>query len=330
MTRVGFNCDQLQDWDSLLPVMLQQLEACCRSRSIALDPGQLPHGVQQLLRLAQSTPVHLPPQPSAISPVGRLGRFTLETVARGRELATFSGEIILECGALSRGQTTFRLRDFWSFVQAAGAEALPIVSLISILVGVILAFVGAVQLQMFGAQVYVANLVGLAMVLEMGAMMSGVIMAGRTGASYAAQLGTMQVNEEIDALRTLGISPIGFLVLPRMFALILMMPLLCIYADLLGIIGGSLVGVFMLDLSVSEYFSYTRRAIHLNQCLEGIIKSTVYGLLVGFAGCFRGLQCGRSSAAVGEATTSAVVTAIVLIIISDALMTFIFNLLKMG
>jgi len=165
---------------------------------------------------------------------------------------------------LLRGKARFRRSDFIMTIQECGVQALPIVSLISLLVGLILAFVGAVQLMMFGAQIYVASLVGIAMVRVMGAIMTGIIMAGRTGAAFAAQLGTMQVNEEIDALTTLGVSPMEFLVLPRMLALGLMMPLLCLYADLMGILGGLIVGVGMLDLSVVEYINQTRASVSLN------------------------------------------------------------------
>jgi phospholipid/cholesterol/gamma-HCH transport system permease protein len=192
-----------------------------------------------------------------------------------------------------------------------GAQALPIVTLISFLVGVILAYVGAVQLRQFGAQIYVADLVGIAMTREMGAMMAAIIMAGRTGAAFAASLGTMQVNEEIDALTTLGISPMEFLVLPRVLALTAMMPLLCVYADLVGILGGACVGVGMLDLGGVEYFVRSSHAITLRDVLAGLVMSGVFGALVALAGCLRGMQCGRSSAAVGWAATSAVVTGIV-------------------
>jgi phospholipid/cholesterol/gamma-HCH transport system permease protein len=194
-------------------------------------------------------------------------------------------------------------------------------------VGLILAFVGAVQLKMFGAQIYVANLVAIAMVREMGAMMTGIIMAGRTGAAFAAQLGTMQVNEEIDALKTMGLSPLEFLVLPRMLALILMMPLLCLYADLMGILGGVVVGIGMLDLSFSQYFEQTRAAITLTDLWLGVGKGVIFGVLVALAGCLRGMQSGRSASAVGDAATSAVVTAIVAIIVSDGLFAVITNVI---
>ena len=204
---------------------------------------------------------------------------------------------------------------------------LPIVGLISLLVGLILAFIGTLQLAMFGAQIYVANLVGIAMVREMGPMMAAIIMAGRTGASFSAQLGTMQVNEEIDAFRTLGISPVEFLVLPRMLALMLMMPLLCIFADLLGILGGMLVSVTMFDITAIQYLEQTRSAIDLIDITVGIAKSVVFGVIVAVAGCMKGIQCGRSASAVGQATTSAVVMSIVAIVVADAIITLINNLL---
>jgi len=228
---------------------------------------------------------------------------------------------------LARGKARFQRSEFISILQSCGAEALPIVSLISLLVGLILAFVGAVQLKMFGAQIYVASLVGIGMVRVMGAIMTGIIMAGRTGAAFAAELGTMQVNEEIDALQTMGISPMEFLVLPRMLALAVMMPLLCIYADLMGILGGLIVGVGMLDLSFMEYYNMTCSSVSIVNVWIGLFHGTVFGVLVALAGCLRGMQCGRSASAVGTATTSAVVTSIVSIIVATAIITVVCNVL---
>jgi len=165
------------------------------------------------------------------------------------------------------------------------------------------------------------------MTREMGAMMAAIIMAGRTGASFAAQLGTMQVNEEIDALQTMGINPFDFLVLPRMTALIIMMPLLAIWADFIGILGGFLIGWFTLDISPILYYEQTIKAINLNHFSVGIIKAVIFGYLVAYCGCLKGMHCGRSADAVGKATTSAVVTAIVFIVMSDAAFTFLFNIL---
>lgn len=321
---LAFTGVDLEDWDTRLLIFIKAITAAARQRGINLDLTGLPHGAQRLLILSEAVPEKTPyAQTGRESAVVRLGRLTITLSEQLREAATFTGEILLAFGTLIAGRKPFRARDFFYFIQACGAESLPIVSLIAVLVGVILSFVGAVQLQMFGAQIYVANLVGLGMVLEMGALMSGVIIAGRIGAAYAAQLGTMQVNEEIDALRTIGISPVGFLVLPRMLALMLMLPLLCVYADMMGILGGSVIGVTMLDLSLVEYLEQTRKAIRLGQFGQGLLKSSVFGVLIGYAGCLRGMQCGRSALAVGEATTSAVVTSIVLIVVSDSIITYL-------
>jgi phospholipid/cholesterol/gamma-HCH transport system permease protein len=213
------------------------------------------------------------------------------------------------------------------YMQQAGAEALPIITLISFLVGVIMAFVGAVQLQKFGAAIYVADLVGIAVVREMGAMMTGIVMAGRTGAAFAAQLGTMKVTQEIDALTTMGIAPMEFLVLPRALALCLMMPLLCLYSDLVGIVGGAAIATGMLGLSLPVYFTELFQAVTLTDLAGGIFKASVYGVLIAIAGCLRGMESGSSASAVGDAATSAVVTGIVLIISACGLFAVVFYVL---
>lgn len=321
---LAFLCEHLEAWDTRFLVFLKPILTAAGRRHIEISLDGLPAGAQRLLQLSAAVPEAVTYDQTGRPPlVTRLGLLSLRTIEQGRELAAFTGEIMLECLAMMRGRLPFRGGDLLYFIQCCGVESLPIVTLIAMLVGVILSFVGAVQLQMFGAQIYVANLVGLGMVLEMGALMSGVIIAGRIGAAYAAQLGTMQVNEEIDALRTMGISPVGFLVLPRMFALMFMLPLLCVYADIMGILGGSVIGVTMLDLSLVEFLGQARKSIQLGQFGQGILKSSVFGVLIGYAGCLRGMQCGRSALAVGEATTSAVVTSIVLIVISDSIITFL-------
>jgi phospholipid/cholesterol/gamma-HCH transport system permease protein len=262
-----------------------------------------------------------------ISLLVRLGQSVLDITEATHALLIFLGQVALAFGQFIRGRARFRAVDLWLIVQASGAQALPIVSLISFLVGLILAFMGANQLRQFGAQIYVANLVGLSMAREMGAMMTGIIMAGRTGAAFAAQLGTMVVNQETDALVTMGLNPVEFLVVPRMLALMLMVPLLCIYADLVGILGGAIVGVGMLHLGVAQYYQQTLSALHLMDFVVGLIKGTVFGVLIALAGCLRGMQCGRSASAVGAAATSAVVTGIVWIIVFDAVLTVMYDIL---
>jgi phospholipid/cholesterol/gamma-HCH transport system permease protein len=212
-------------------------------------------------------------------------------------------------------------------IQDCGANAFGIVTLVTFLVGTILAFMGAVQLQQFGATIYVADLVGIAMTRDMGAMMTAIIMAGRTGAAFAAQLGSMKVTQEIDALTTMGISPLEFLVLPRVTALFLMIPLLCVFADCVGILGGAFVAWSMLNISLPTYLRETKAAITLTMIFGGIFKAAVYGVIIAVAGCLRGFQCGNSSSAVGEAATQAVVTGIVYVIVACGIFAFVFNVL---
>jgi phospholipid/cholesterol/gamma-HCH transport system permease protein len=324
-----FDIHALTGWDSALLAFLLKLSALCTQRRLAVDHTSLPDGVQGLLRLATAVPERAGARREAVREflLTRLGKAVLSWIAAVPELLAFLGQATLAFTKLAVGKARFRRTDLLLIIQECGAAALPIVSLISFLVGLILAFVGAVQLRVFGAQIYVADLVGIAMAREMGAMMTGIVMAGRTGAAFAAQLGTMTVNEEIDALTTTGLPPMEFLVLPRMLALVLMVPLLCLYADLLGILGGALIGMGMVDLGVVEYYNQTRAALTLTTFVLGLIKGAVFGVVVALAGCLRGMQCGRSAAAVGEAATSAVVTAIVWIIVTDAILTIIYEVI---
>jgi phospholipid/cholesterol/gamma-HCH transport system permease protein len=326
---VTFDTKDLTGWDSSLLIFLIKVKDLCSAGGITVDNQGLPRGAQRLLSLASNAPEWTGAGKDAarISLLERLGSTAVSFRQSNLAILSFIGEICVSLGKLAIGRARFRRTDLFLIMQECGAQALPIVSLISVLVGLILAFIGAIQLKIFGAQIYVASLVGIGMARALAAVMTGIIMAGRTGASFAAQLGTMQVNEEIDALKTLGISPVEFLVLPRMLALSLMMPLLGLYADLMGIFGGLLVGVTMLDLNFMEYFSKTQETVHLNDVWVGLFTAAVFGVLVSVASCLRGMQCGRSASAVGEATTSAVVTSIVSIVIATAAITIICNVL---
>jgi phospholipid/cholesterol/gamma-HCH transport system permease protein len=327
VSEITFDSQALREWDSSLLAFLIKVIRESSQRDIRVTRKGLPIGVQRLLKLALAVPEKKGPLSETEPFLSRIGSYGLTFVQSAADMLDFLGEAAVAFTRMLAGKARFQRSDLVSIIQTTGAEALPIVTLISVLVGLILAFVGAVQLKMFGAQIYVADLVGIAMVRVMGAIMTGIIMAGRTGAAFAAELGTMQVNEEIDALRTLGISPMEFLVLPRMLALTLMMPLLCLYADLMGVIGGLIVGVTMLDISPMEYYTQTRAAIDLSHLWVGLFHSFVFGILVALSGCLRGMQCGRSASAVGDATTSAVVTGIVSIIISTAVITVVCDIL---
>jgi len=319
--RLAFAAQELAAWDSRLLTLLRQVMEASTPRRIVVDQQGLPDGIRRLLALAAAVPEREGARRGAARPswLASIGTAVLAGWQGARDMLGFIGETVLACLRLVVGKARFRRGDLMLFVQESGVQALGIVTLISFLIGLILAFMGAVQLQQFGAQIFVADLVGLGMVREMGCVMTGIIMAGRTGAAFAAQLGTMQVNEEIDALQTMGIPPMEFIVLPRMLALMLMMPLLCVYADMMGMLAGLLIGTGILDLSVVEYVNETRKAVHLMDFGVGLGKSVVFGALVALAGCLRGMQCGRSASAVGAAATSAVVTGIVWIIATDGL-----------
>ena len=323
--RVAFDTKGVSDFDSGLLMFLINLMAVCTQRKIGLDKEGLPEGVQRLLALATAVPERKGARREG-KKIPFLTRVGDGAVGLWKSVVTtleFLGEVTVSFLRLFRGKARFRLPDLWLVMQECGVQALPIVTLISALVGLILAVVGAIQLKLFGAQIFVAALVGIAMVRAMGAIMAGIIMAGRTGASFAAQIGTMQVNEEIDALKTAGIPPMDFLVLPRVLALTIMMPLLTLYADFMGMLGGLVVGVVGLDLGVMEYYNATKDMVNLTNVAIGVFSGFTFGILIAFAGCLRGMQCGRSASAVGDATRSAVVTGIVSIIVSTAVITVV-------
>ena len=326
----AFETRDLHSWDSGLLTFLLKIIGQCSELNVQVEKEGLPPGVQRLLALASAVPERKGARKgeTRISFLEGLGEWAISFRRANLELLAFIGEVSAAFAALLTGRAKLRPADLFVIIQECGAQALPIVSLISFLVGLILAFIGAIQLKIFGAQIYVASLVGIGMVRALAAVMTGIIMAGRTGASFAAQLGTMQVNEEIDALRTLSISPIEFLVLPRMLALFLMMPLLSLYADLMGILGGLVIGVTFLDLNFMEYYNKTLEAVALKEVWIGLFSASVFGIIVALAGCLRGMQCGRSASAVGEATTSAVVTGIVGIVAATAIITVICNVLN--
>jgi phospholipid/cholesterol/gamma-HCH transport system permease protein len=323
---LALDCRDLGAWDSLLPALLRACRRHCEAAGMGFDTGSAPTGVQRLLALADAVTPHLPPQTAGRSRFLRLlAGEPLQLAWRGLlASAAFTGELALATARLLSGRSRMRLLDVLWFVQQAGPRAIGIVTLISVLVGMILAYLGSVQLKLLGAQIYVAHLVALGMVREMGALMTGVIMAGRTGAAYAAELGTMQTRDEIDAIETLGVSPVEFLVLPRVIALVLVMPLLCIYSNVLGMLGGALVAMAM-DVNWGQYLAGAQEAVDLTDVATGVAKSIAFGLVIAVCGCRAGIQCGRSSEAVGRATTEAVVRAIVWLVVADAAFNIVYQ-----
>jgi len=325
---ITLDTQELTQWDSSLATALLQLVRWCEQQQIQLDTSAAPEALQQLLTLATAIPVYQANTSSVRQ--NFFIRVHLNTLALWNEVArtlTFIGEISLAFINWLRGHAKTRRQDILFFIDQAGPRALAIVTLIALLVGMILAYLGSVQLRQLGAQVYVADLVAIGMVREMGALMTAVIMAGRTGAAYAAQLGTMQVNEEIDALKTMGISTMEFLVLPRLLALVFIMPLLCVYADVIGMLGGALVATSM-DVNFNQYVLQTQGAVAWIDIAAGLIKSVSFGILIAIAGCQAGIDCGRNSDAVGMAATNAVVRAIVYLVLADAAFNILYD--KLG
>jgi phospholipid/cholesterol/gamma-HCH transport system permease protein len=328
--RLQFDAAALGTWDTGLLTFLAGLLKSCGAHGIEVDQGGLPQGIRRLLAMAFAIPEQKVAGRGGRGGnlLARVGTAAVEFFRGAPAMLRFLGEITQSFLRLFTGRARFRSGDMWLEVEQVGPRALPIVSVISFLVGLILAYLGADQLRLVGAQIFIADLVAIGMVREVGALMTGIIIAGRTGAAFAAQLGTMQVNEEIDAFRTLGISPVDFLVLPRMLALMLMVPLLTLYSGFVGMLAGLLVSVLIFDISLFEYYNETLRALELKHFGVGLSKGTVYGAMIAFAGCLRGMQCGRSAEAVGEAATSAVVTAILLITIAASVMTIVYYQLE--
>ncbi|MBB5352056.1 phospholipid/cholesterol/gamma-HCH transport system permease protein [Haloferula luteola] len=327
--RLELDTQGVSAYDASLVSLLFAVVRKARERGLEVDyRARSQEGVSRLLQLALCVPEDKSraERERERDFFSRVGEATIEKYDAFLDVMHFVGEAVLSVGRLLRGRAIFRKQDLWTTVQGCGSEALPIVSLISVLIGMIFAFVGKAQLDAFGASIYVADLVAIAMVREMGCVMTAIIMSGRTGAAFAAQIGSMKVNQEVDALVTFGFKPFDFLVLPRMLALILMLPLLTIYSNIVGIVGGLLVS-WLSGIPALVYYHQTVARLDLTQMSLGVIKSVAFGIVIAGAGCLRGMQCGNSSTAVGMATTRAVVTSITAIIVIDSLFAVLFTVL---
>lgn len=325
---VVFDLSKLKKWDTSFVSFTIKLAKFLKMCKLEFDQKCLP---PEMLSIINLTNVEHASTSSASRKTNReqfwknlLERFKNRAALLQKNLS-FIGELIIESSRTLWGRVKFHHEEFLTIVEQVGVDALPIVALISFLVGLILAFVGIVQLRKFGVGIYCADLVGIAMVREMGCLMTAVIMSGRTGAAFAATIGTMVVNEEIDAMQTTGLSCFRFIILPRVFALVVMMPLLCIFSDVIGICGGMFASIAMLNMNISQYFTQTKSAIALNDVFCGLSKSIVFAILIASIGCLKGMRCGRDSESVGKVTTSAVVISITSVIIADAVFALIFN-----
>ena len=325
VTSCSFCFPDNEPWDSSLIVFLKQANHDLIDRKTSFDGTCLPRKVRKLLdfKIISNKSSLIETKDDRIS----TGILIYITGAKLLPFFTFWGKWWIALFRLPFGRSHMRIEDFLLLCRDCGAMGLPIITLISFLTGLTMAFVGSVQLQKFNATIYVADLVSLAMVREMGALMVAIVLAGRTGASYAAELGSMKLSEEIDSLRTFGISVMEFLILPRVLAILIMTPLLTLYADVVGILGGLTVGVQIMDFSISHYMEQTQSAlVEMWEVYSGLWKSVAFGLIVGLVGCFKGLNAGSNSSELGKAVTSSVVLSITLIVVCDAFFETIFSL----
>jgi phospholipid/cholesterol/gamma-HCH transport system permease protein len=317
----------LEQWDSVFLVFVRNLRELCKKNQWQLREKQIPENVSKILDgIVIKTPTTQDPHtPSSFSAKIKRG---LQQIGRPfYDILDFIGRLYLSFGKFFRGHIAFQWHDFFLCLQQVTVEALPIIALISFLVGLILTFVSLIQLDKFGAGIYVADLVGLAMTREMGCLMTGVIMSGRTGAAFAATLGTMKVNEEIDALETFQIPPIDFLVIPRIMATVIAMPCLCLFADFIGIFSGLCIAWSVADIHPLLYLAQTEHALTFTNILIGLFKGAFFGKIIAVVGCYYGLRSEKDASSVGLATTSAVVASITWIIASDAVFAVILSFL---
>ena len=316
---VSFDASGLGRWDSSLLVFLSALRRTSLEREVQFDDAGLPASARGLLALVPAVDAPAPPQRPAAGITERIGRRVILQCTEFVEGTTLLGSLLLRSGPALRGRSHMRRVDWIHCLYDAGVAALPVVALVNLLVGGILAFVGAVQLRRYGADIYIANLVGVSMIREMAALMTAIVLCGRTGGAYAAEIATMNGSEEIDALRAIGVPLNDYLVLPRASALTLMMPMLYLYASAVGILGGLAVSMMTLDLSPATYFDQMRAAVSGGEVVFGIAKSVVFGGFIAIISCRIGLAAGRAAADVGRAATSAVVVGIVGVIALDSL-----------
>ena len=323
--KIDVNVSGLEEWDDTFVAQVFKLHQACAASGIDFDYGAIPEGARKLLDLALSAPVrkNVQKQNRKMGILERFGHGGEDMAKATRTGLNFTGALSVALVRMMVGKASMRLKDIVQELYKAGPGAFFIVSLIGFLEGIILAFIGSIPLKMFNAEVYVSSFIGIGLLRLLGAVMSGAVMAGRSGAAYAAEIGTMKVNEEIDALETMGISPMEYLVLPRFLGLTIMMPFTSLISNAFGIIGGLFVCIFYLDIPLVEFWTKLIETTRVCDLLIGVITSFVFGMLIAICGCLRGLRCGRDSEAVGQATTSSMVSSIICMVIATFTITLV-------
>lgn len=282
-----------------------------------------------LVEMVSSLDVAKRPEQAPGGFLERLGVAGWEALAQAYRILSFIGEASSVLARSTMNPARIRWRPIWHNLQHAGFDALPIVGLLTFLMGVVIAYQGAEQLARYGANIFVVNLVGLSMLRELGPLLTAIIIAGRSGSAFTAQIGTMKVTEEIDAMRTIGISPMDQLVLPKMLALLIALPLLTVYADIMGVMGGMMMASFDLGVSYTDFVDRFGSSISLSAFLVGVGKAPVFAAIIAVVGCFQGFQVSGGADSVGRQTTKSVVQAIFFVILADAVFSVIFSLVNL-
>jgi phospholipid/cholesterol/gamma-HCH transport system permease protein len=327
--RLTFDTSGLEGWDSSLVVYLMRVFDLAHRRELKVDRAGLPQGVRHLLTLAEAPQIERPMLPVKRPRLERLGSLLLARTRDSVRFLVFLGETGLAFGRALLGRARYRGTDLMPELDNAGVGALGVMAIVGGLLGTILAFVSTVTLRRFGATIYVADAVTIGMVRELGPIMTAMVMAGRTGSAYAAQLGTMKVTDEIDAISTMSLPPYEFLVFPRLLAMSVMMPPLCLFVDFVGLLAGGVVATSLTSSGFVQYLLESKDAIPLSTFWVGLAKSVVFGAIVAVTGCAEGMRANKSAAAVGRAATQAVVQALVLIIATDGLFAVMLNILDL-
>lgn len=324
---VVIDLEKVEYFDSSGAAILMELGDTCTETGCTPELRNVPKRIRSFMELLDQTRLKTGPilePPAAPSLMVQIGGGVLDLRRNARDIVTFIGATVVALGQDLAHPRKLKWDSLWRIIERSGSDAMPIVTILSFLMGAIIGFQSAIQLRKFGANIFVADLVSLSICLEMGPLLTALIVAGRSGAAYAAQIGTMQVNEEVDALRVMGIDPIRYLVSPRVLAVACVTPCLTLFADLMGTLGGCLVGVISLDLPPVAYFNQVNKVLEMADVLKGLLKSFVFGLEIATIGCLRGFQVRGGAESVGWATTSAVVTAIFILTVTDAVFSVLY------
>jgi len=328
--RALFDLSQLSGFDSAGAWLLCRTIEEMKARGLAAETAGLAPSYEPLLKVVETARKGAPERPGTVrrhwtAMVERVGRATVEFFAEGKALLSFYGMTVIAYFAIIKRPRSLRLVSLVNQVEQSGLNAVPIVCLLSFLIGIVIAYVGADQLRQFGAEIFTVNLLGVIMLREIGVLMTAIMIAGRSGSAFTAQIGTMQVNEEIDAMRTLGLDPMQVLVLPRINGLLISLPILAFLSNVAGLLGGAVMATVVLDVTFLQFMEQLQSVVKINHFVVGMIKAPVFAFIIAIVGCYEGLRVSGSAESVGRMTTKSVVTSIFLVIIADAIFSIIFS-----